>query len=113
MGQFAPHSVHQTPLIESMVHRLVKRFEPLQIILFGSWARGEAKADSDIDLLIVMPDETDKRQAAIAMRRHVSDFPVPKDLILTTPEELARRGELIGTILRVALREGRVLYERH
>jgi hypothetical protein len=42
----------------------------------------------------------------------LKDVPVFKDVVVTTPEEIARRGDLAGTTLRLAPREGRVLYER-
>jgi len=95
-----------------MVDRIVHKFHPLRIILFGSHARGEASPESDVDLLIVLPKVANKRQAAIEIRRALADFPVCKDIVVTTPEEIARRGHLVGTILRPALREGKVLYER-
>lgn len=95
-----------------MVDRIVHKFHPLRIILFGSHARGEAGPESDVDLLVVLPKVVNKRQAAIEIRRALADFPVCKDIVVTTPEEIARRGHLVGTILRPALREGKVLYER-
>jgi hypothetical protein len=55
---------------------------------------------------------TDKRKAAIDIRRKLSDLPVGKDIVVTTPDEIERRGDLVGTLLRPALREGKVLYER-
>ena len=64
------------------IERLVKGFAPLRVIVFGSHARGEARPDSDLDV-------------------------VPTD-----PEEIARRGETTGSVLRSALREGTVVYER-
>ncbi len=54
----------------------------------------------------------DKRRAAIEIRRWVSDFPVSKDIVVTTPDEISRRGHVVGTVLHDALREGRVVYER-
>jgi len=83
-----------------------------QIILFGSHARGEATDESDVDLLVVLSEVRDKRQAAVEIRRVLADLPVSKDIIVTTPDEIARRGHLVGTILRPALREGKVLYGR-
>jgi predicted nucleotidyltransferase len=82
------------------------------LILFGSRARGKARPDSDVDLLVVLDNGTDKRAAAIAIRRTLRDLPVGKDVIVTTPEELARRGNIVGSVLRPALREGRMLFER-
>lgn len=99
-------------IIKVMTERIVQRFDPLRIILFGSRARGEVGPDSDVDLLVVLPDVVDKRRAAIEIRRALVDLPVAKDIIVTTPEEIARRSRLVGTVLRPALREGRVLYER-
>lgn len=98
--------------ITAMTERIARDFRPLRIILFGSHARGDAHPGSDIDLLVVLPHATDKREAAIEIRRALADFPVGKDIIVTTPDEIARRGNLVGDVLRPALREGKVLYER-
>jgi predicted nucleotidyltransferase len=101
-----------TNLLPTIIERIVRNFHPLRIILFGSYARDEAGPNSDIDLLVVLPGVTNKRQAAIDIRRVLVDLPVSKDIIVTTPDEIARRGHLVGTVLRPALREGRILYER-
>ena len=98
--------------IEFMVNRIVEKFRPHRIILFGSRARGTADYHSDADLLVVMDDGTDRRSAAIEMSSAVIDSPIAKDIIVTTPDEIARRGNLVGTVLRPALREGVTLYER-
>lgn len=100
-------------LILAMANRIVHNFHPLRIILFGSHARDNAAPESDIDLLVVLPEVGDKRKAAVDIRRALSDFPVSKDIIVTTPEEIAHRGDLVGTVLRPALRAGKVLYERN
>lgn len=99
-------------IVAAMVDRIAERFAPERIVLFGSRARGDANEGSDVDLLVVMPDGTDRREAAIAMRGLVGDLPVAKDIVVTTPDHIARRGHVIGTVLRPALREGKVLYER-
>ena len=99
-------------VVDTMVARIVARFQPARILLFGSRARGTANRWSDVDLLVVMEEVADKRRAAVAMRRTLADLPVSKDIIVTTPEEIARRGHLVGTVLRAALREGKVVYER-
>jgi len=98
-------------LLNLAVARIVAQFKPLRVILFGSRAHGTARPDSDLDLLVVMPEGTDRRSAAIAMRRALADLPISKDIIVSTPDEIARRGRLVGTILRPALLEGRVLFE--
>jgi predicted nucleotidyltransferase len=101
-----------TALLAAMTDRIVRDFQPVRILLFGSHARGEAGPESDVDLLVVLPEVADKRQAAVEIRRALRAFPVCKDIIVTTPEEITRRGDLVGTVLRPALREGKVLYER-
>ncbi|GAB4466567.1 MAG: nucleotidyltransferase domain-containing protein [Anaerolineae bacterium] len=102
----------ESSVISAMTDRIVRAFKPVRVILFGSRARGDDDPHSDVDLLVVLADVTDRRAAAIAIRRALADFPVFKDIVVTTTEELERRGDLVGTVLRPALREGKVLYER-
>jgi uncharacterized protein len=99
--------------IQAMVERLVEHFDPDQIILFGSQARGTATPGSDVDLLVIMPVMGSKREKRVEMRVALHDMTVPKDILLATPEEVLRDKDLVGTIIRPALLEGRVLYARH
>ena len=96
--------------ISMMTQRIVKGFDPLQIILFGSQARGEADPQSDIDLLVVFAKLTDKRKTAIDIRVALADLPVAKDILVSTPEELKQHRTRIGSVLRYAQREGKILY---
>ena len=96
--------------IQEMVERIVTRFHPEKIILFGSHARGAGTADSDVDLLIVMPVEGSKRAKQLEIRAAVHDVRVPKDIIVTRPEEFQWRKDIVGTIEQPAMQEDRVLY---
>ena len=98
--------------IRKMIRRIVRRFHPERIILFGSHARGEAGPDSDVDLLVVMSITGSKRKKQLEIGVAVHDLRVPTDIIVTTPEEFAWRKEIPGTIERPAALEGTVLYER-
>lgn len=106
--------IDRVPLgwISVAVQRLVTEFRPLRVVLFGSRARGDARPDSDVDLLVVMPQLGDRRRLTLAMLRALDDRVVPVDIVVTDPGEIERRGYLIGTVLRPALLEGRVLYEQ-
>ena len=97
--------------ISIMTDRIVREFDPLQIILFGSQARGDADRDSDIDMLVVFAELTDKRKTAIDIGRALSDVPVAMDILVSTPEELERSRTRIGSVLRYAQQEGKVLWK--
>jgi len=105
-------SLSQPECLPEAITRIARKFDPLQIILFGSWARGQARPDSDLDLLVVLPSVENNRQAAVEVLRALNGLPISKDVIVTTPAEIAARGKVIGNVLRRALREGRVVYER-
>ena len=98
--------------LREAVERIARRFDPERIILFGSGARGEGGPDSDADLLIVMPVTGSKRQQAVQIDLALEGIPIPIDLIVVTPEEVEKGRERMGTIIREAVREGKVLYER-
>jgi uncharacterized protein len=100
--------------LPAIVERVVERFDPLKILVFGSVARDEATYDSDIDLLVVFDEVewSEKRNVTVEIRRALARFPVPKDIIVTDVDEIRRRGHLVGPMLRPALEEGRVVYER-
>jgi len=90
----------------------VEAFDPLRIVVFGSYARGEARPGSDLDLLVVLPDVENKREAAIAMRRVLPGLQVAKDVVVTTPDEAARRRDSTWHIVGSALREGKTVYRK-
>lgn len=98
--------------LPAVVERIVRRFAPVRIILFGSRARGTARSDSDLDLLVVLPAAPDRRAAAEAVMRELADLPVGKDIVVSTPEHLAERGQVNGLVYKTALEEGQVIYER-
>jgi predicted nucleotidyltransferase len=98
--------------IDHMVKRIVKKFHPEKIILFGSRARGDAGPDSDVDLLVVMDFEGSKLDKTVEVGVALGNLPVPTDIILSRPQDFAWRKEIVGTIEYPAAREGKVLYAR-
>ncbi len=100
------------PLIRRMVRRIVDRFDPEQVILFGSHARGKAGPDSDVDLLVVMDVKGSKREKTLEIRTILADFHTAEDVLISRPAEFAWRKLYPGTIERPAYLEGKVLYAR-
>src|SRR5919197_4488873 len=82
--------------IDEMVRRIVERFQPDRIILFGSQARGDAGPDSDVDLLVVMPFEGIKWKLEAEIDAAIRDLPLPADVHVATPDEVERRRDIVG-----------------
>lgn len=99
-------------IIDRMVRRIVRQFRPEKIILFGSRARGEARPDSDVDLLVVMSPRGSKRDTELAIRRALDGIAIPKDVIVSAPEDFEWRKDVVGTIEYPAVHEGRLLYAK-
>jgi predicted nucleotidyltransferase len=98
--------------LAEMTARLFRDFQPARIILFGSQARGDARPDSDFDLLIVGAWTGSRHEIAARMYHALQGLGVAKDLILVTPEEFESDKHYPGTVSRPAWLEGRVLYDR-
>ena len=97
-------------ILDELVRRIREVVEPLRIILFGSAARGEMRPDSDLDLLVVMPDGTACRATAMRLYRDIHGIRMPFDLIVATPAMLVKHARTPGLVYRHALDEGRELY---
>jgi predicted nucleotidyltransferase len=98
--------------VERLVSRIVEAVHPLRIILFGSRARGDAKPNSDVDLLIVMPDGTHRRQTTQRLYREIQDAGVAIDMLVATPSDLHKHKSTPGYVYKAILQEGRDVYPR-
>lgn len=104
-------------LLKEMTDIIVKEVDPRTVILFGSHARGEANPDSDLDFLVVEdgpfgPDRS-RRAEMVRLLRSVRAFRIATDFLVYTPEEIEKWRSSRNHVVSHALREGKVLYERH
>jgi predicted nucleotidyltransferase len=98
------------PDIESAVKLLAEAAQPEQIILFGSHARGDADAGSDIDLLVIESEVADRAGEMVRLRRLLRPLGVPFDVLVYSRDEVERWGRQPGSALYWALKEGMVVY---
>lgn len=99
--------------IQRVARCIAERFHPVRVVLFGSYARGEAREDSDVDLLVVVdcPGPRGRRSAPI-IRALAEQFTLPIDVIVRSREDVDRYRHSAGTLVAEAMKEGVVLYER-
>ena len=96
--------------IQEMTRRIVAAANPVKVILIGSRARGTARLDSDVDLLVIERDPVAQHQEATRLRRLLRDFHVSIDIIVMGQSFADRYWDIPGSVLYPAFREGRVLY---
>ena len=96
--------------IEFIKLRLLKKFNPDKIILFGSQARNDADRNSDIDLLVLTNSNGNRRRLMLEMDRSLKGLGYSRDIIILSIEEFERDKKIAGTIARYANTEGKVIY---
>ncbi|MEK6286169.1 MAG: nucleotidyltransferase domain-containing protein [Acidobacteriota bacterium] len=99
-------------VLQEMVRRLVEAIDPDRIILFGSRARGDAKPDSDVDLLVIKDSSEPPHKRSISAYRALGGLSTPIDILWRTPEEVEEWAGVRNYVTTRAIREGRVLYEK-
>ena len=85
--------------------------KPVKVILFGSYAKGEADDASDLDLMVVEHDLSDKAAEYLRLKGSIGRVGVGVDLLLLTEQEFERRSQVPGTAAYWAKKEGKVLYD--
>lgn len=103
-------------LLDQMVQAIVAEVDPEQVILFGSRARGDAREDSDVDLVVVEAEpfgpERSRRQELVRLYHALVEFPVSADILVYSHDDVDYWRDSLNHVLARALREGKVLYER-
>jgi len=98
--------------ITDIARKIVERFNPEKIILFGSYAWGKPDRDSDLDLFVIMESTERPIKRAASVRRILIDRYVPMDILVRTPEELKHRIDIGDPFIKKILRDGQVIYAR-
>ncbi len=97
-------------LLESITEHIVSAAKPRRIILFGSAAENRMGPDSDIDLLIVMPNGTHRRKTAKAIYRRLSGMDFSKDIVVVTESDVESHKDNPSMVIHPALRYGKEIY---
>lgn len=103
------------PIPDTLIREAAQRLgeearKPARVILFGSYARGEADPESDLDFLVVQQDGFSHRREILRLQDVLSPLRIPAEVLVISHEE-ATRPERAGDAVRDALAEGVVLYE--
>jgi len=97
--------------IREAVRILAETAHPSKVIVFGSYARGEAQDNSDLDLLVIERAVPNKREEMVRLRKALRPLRIPVDVLVASEEEVREWGHLPGTVLYWALKEGKALHE--
>ena len=96
--------------VDRLVEQIVAAVHPLRIVLFGSAARDEAGPDSDLDVLVVMPEGTHPGDTAQLIHQRLRRVGRPVDMVVATPSMLRRHRQNIGLVYKRILDEGKEIY---
>ncbi len=99
-------------LVAEIVQRIVATVQPEKIILFGSRARGDARPDSDFDVLVIKESEEPGYRRDAALYLALAGLNAPVDILTYTPKEVGDWSAVPQAFVTTALREGKVVYER-
>jgi predicted nucleotidyltransferase len=97
-------------IVDELVRRILEVVSPVRIILFGSAAQGQMGVNSDLDVLVVMPDGTHRRNTSKELYRRLYGFGLAKDIVVATTTDLEKHRNNPGLVYQKALNEGKVLY---
>lgn len=97
-------------VLNRLVTKIVETVQPRRVVLFGSAARGQMGPHSDVDLLVVMPDGTHRRQTAQSLHRALGGLGIAKDIVVVTESDVLQFSDDPSMVIRPALGEGKELY---
>ena len=99
-------------LIDEIVSRIVANFDPEEIILFGSHARGDARSDSDLDLLVILETDLPYMERSSLIDDLFGWHLWPMDVFVYTRFEFETDKNCLGTLISFIVKDQKVLYAR-
>ncbi len=99
-------------IVRDIVRRIVNTAQPEKVILFGSQARGDARPDSDFDVLVIKQSDEPRYRRSIPLYIALADLPVEVEVMVYTPEEVDEWSQVPQAFVTTAVREGTTIYER-
>ena len=100
------------PVVDDIVRRIVSAAQPEKVILFGSQARGDARPNSDFDVLVIKQTAEPRYCRSAALYAALADLPVEVEVMVYTPEEVEEWSAVPQAFVTTAVREGITIYER-
>jgi uncharacterized protein len=102
----------QQSKINEIVERIVQKFNPEKVILFGSYASGKARDDSDVDLLIITETDLPKQRRSFEIQKSLIGSKIPMDILVYTQKEFETDTQEKYSFLYSAIKQSKILYER-
>lgn len=102
----------ETNKINDIVNRIANKFNPDKIILFGSYATGNATNSSDLDLLVIKDTDLPYHKRSFDIHKALIGSMIPMDILVYTKQEFEKERNELSSFLNLAIKTSKVLYER-
>jgi predicted nucleotidyltransferase len=99
-------------IIKEVTNKIKQAVSPEKIILFGSYASGKQKKNSDLDILIIMNSVLPRYKRSVPIYKALAGIFIPKDIIVYTPDEVKEWSDVPQAFITTAIAEGKILYEK-
>ena len=109
---FGSDEIAMDEILRGVRDKIIRVFNPMSIVLFGSYASGTPREDSDLDLLVIMETNESPIKRAAKVSKIFRDRKLPMDIIVRTPQEIKDRLEIGDFFIKEILEKGEILYER-